>query len=366
MPIEQVIWKVGQKPECLPTCRLDSEYQLEEMICNNVGVLNEQWMLIGRQVMTAYNKAVDLLALDSSGSIIIIELKKDKTAREVVSQAIDYASWIQQLDSSEIADIYQDFARQYLQSGNKSLDQAFLEKFSSRLDESDLNSSHQIVIVASELDLSSERIVRYLSSSSVPLNVIFFRVFRDGENRYLSRAWLIDPAKTQQNATSPKVSELWNGEYYVSFGHKMGREWEDARKYGFISAGGGSWYSKTLSLLEKGDRVWVNIPQTGYVGVGIVEEPVVKIDQFKVKIDQREVPLLEAPINDTYHKEWLDDEDKAEYVVRVKWLKAVPVKKAISELGFFGNQNTVCRPTTPKWSYTVERLKSVFDIKDEK
>jgi hypothetical protein len=62
----------------------------------------------------------------------------------------------------------------------------------------------------------------------------------------------------------------------------------------------------------------------------------------------------------------LDDEDKAEYVVRVKWLKAVPVKKAISELGFFGNQNTVCRPTTPKWSYTVERLKSVFDIKDEK
>ena len=26
----------------------------------------------------------------------------------------------------------------------------------------------------------------------------------------------------------------------------------------------------------------------------------------------------------------------------------------------FGNQNTVCKPTTPKWRSTVERLKAHF------
>ena len=361
MPIEQIIWKVGQRPERLTSSKLDSEQELEEMICSDISILNEQWMLIGRQVMTAYNKAIDLLALDSTGSVIIIELKKYKTPREVVAQAIDYASWVQQLDSSAIANVFQKFAHEYLHS-SRSLDQAFHEKFGSRLDENDLNSSHQIVIVSSELDSSSERIVKYLSNSNVPLNVVFFRVFRDGERRYLSRAWFIGPAETQERATSPKISEPWNGEYYVSFGHKMGRDWEDARKYGFISAGGGRWYSKTLSQLEKDDRVWVNIPKTGYVGVRIVEEPAVKVDQFLVSTDKGEVPLLEAPIDEDYHREWVDDEDKAEYAVRVKWLRSVPIKKGISELGFFGNQNTVCKPTTPKWNYTVERLKAAFNI----
>jgi hypothetical protein len=361
MPIEQVIWKVGQKPERLNSSKLDSEKELEEMICNDISILNEQWMLIGRQVMTAYNKSIDLLALDSTGSVIIIELKKYKTPREVVAQALDYASWVQHLDSSAIANVFQKFAHHYLHSTG-SLDQAFLEKFGSRLDDNDLNSSHQVVIVSSELDSSSERIVQYLSNSNVPLNVVFFRVFRDGERRYLSRAWFIDPAETQERATSPKISEPWNGEYYVSFGHKMGRDWEDARKYSFISAGGGRWYSKTLSQLKKDDRIWVNIPKTGYVGVGIVEEPAVKVDEFLVSTDKGDVPLLEAPINEHYHRKWVDNEDRAEYAVRVKWLRSVPTKKAISELGFFGNQNTVCKPTTPKWNYTVERLKAAFGI----
>ncbi|TFH85010.1 hypothetical protein EQG41_19240 [Billgrantia azerbaijanica] len=35
---------------------------------------------------------------------------------------------------------------------------------------------------------------------------------------------------------------------------------------------------------------------------------------------------------------------------------------AFNEAGLFGNQNTVCKPTTPKWSHTVSRLKQVWRI----
>ena len=62
----------------------------------------------------------------------------------------------------------------------------------------------------------------------------------------------------------------WNGEYYVSFGGDENRDWSEAVQYGFISGGGGSWYSNTLSMLEPGARVWVNAPGTGYLGVGEV------------------------------------------------------------------------------------------------
>ncbi|EJE7554115.1 hypothetical protein M5O73_000097 [Escherichia coli] len=35
---------------------------------------------------------------------------------------------------------------------------------------------------------------------------------------------------------------------------------------------------------------------------------------------------------------------------------------AVNEVGFFGNQNTVCKPTTPKWRHTVDKLKRIFYV----
>jgi hypothetical protein len=52
--------------------------------------------------------------------------------------------------------------------------------------------------------------------------------------------------------------------------------------------------------------------------------------------------------------------ETAEYFVRVDWIETVPDAKAINEVGLFGNQNTVCQPSTPKWRHTVERLKTYF------
>jgi len=266
MPVEHAIWKIAENPERLTECSLDNEQEMEDIICKDLSVLNDQWLLIGRQVQTAYNKQIDLLAIDASGSLIIIELKRNKTPREVVAQAIDYATWVKSIDATTIADIYEKFSQSYLPNAG-SLDQRFVETFGIKLDEEDLNSSHQIVIVAAALDSSTERIISYLNEYNVPLNVVFFRVFRDGRNRFLSRAWFIDPAETQEQATSPKNIEPWNGEFYVSLGQGTDRNWEEARKYGFISAGGDRWYTRTLNQLKKDDRIWVNIPKTGYVGV---------------------------------------------------------------------------------------------------
>lgn len=58
----------------------------------------------------------------------------------------------------------------------------------------------------------------------------------------------------------------------MSLGEGEHRTWGDCRKYGFISGGQGKWYSQTLKLLFPGSRVYVNIPKTGYVGVGTVKE----------------------------------------------------------------------------------------------
>ncbi|CCQ12022.1 hypothetical protein PALB_29230 [Pseudoalteromonas luteoviolacea B = ATCC 29581] len=92
MAIEQGIWKIGEKPTKLKTITLESEQQLEDQIVADISILNTNWLLIGRQVRTDFDKYIDLLAIDASGSVIIIELKRDKTPRDVVAQALDYAS----------------------------------------------------------------------------------------------------------------------------------------------------------------------------------------------------------------------------------------------------------------------------------
>jgi hypothetical protein len=59
-----------------------------------------------------------------------------------------------------------------------------------------------------------------------------------------------------------------------------------------------------------------------------------------------------------------DDENSRCYLVKVRWLKTVPLNQAISERGFFGNQNIVCKPISEKWEFTIKRLKKRFDIQD--
>ena len=46
----------------------------------------------------------------------------------------------------------------------------------------------------------------------------------------------------------------------------------------------------------------------------------------------------------------------------ITWIKTVPKSQAVRETGFFGNQNTVCRPQTARWQFTIDRLKALWNI----
>lgn len=360
MPVHHAIWRVGDNPQPLTISKLASESLLERMILNDPTILSDQWMIIGHQENTLDKGRIDLLAIAPDASLILIELKRDRTPREVVAQALDYASWVDDLTAERLSQIYEKF------SGGGNLGDAFKQRFNTELEEESINQSHQIIIVAAELDPSTERIVDYLSKNGISINVLFFKVFQHENEQFLSRAWLLDPSETQTNAaqatagTSAQSKEPWNGEFYVSFGDSNSRNWEEARRYGFISAGGGSWYSQTLKQLQPGQRVWVNIPKTGYVGVGIVQSAVEPASSFTIYTEAGEKIAIDVLKHGDLYRDNSGDPDKSEYFVSVKWLETRSEQDAVNELGFFGNQNTVCKPTTPKWRHTVERLKNHF------
>jgi hypothetical protein len=225
-----------------------------------------------------------------------VELKRDLTPREVVAQALDYVSWVERLNAEDIAAVYARFRP------GRSLSEDFLARFGQPLDEDALNGSHQIVIVAASLDGSNERIVGYVNDRRVAINVLFFQVFDNGTTQLLSRAWLIDPGDVQVQAASTGrrgEKEPWIGEFYVSFGTGA-RRWDEAVKYGFVSGGGGTWYSNSLRMLNEGDRVRVEVPGKGFVGVGRVSGPRIAAKDFE--IDGR--PALDV-LQGQYHRQYV-------------------------------------------------------------
>lgn len=353
MGIKQTIWSLDDKKE-LKSSSLISENELEDLIAGNVNLLSEGWLVVGRQVRTRYGGIIDLLCIDIGGNPVIVELKKGLTPREVTAQALDYASWVKEIDADELAQIYLKYSR-----GEKSLSEAFQERFGIGLDENNDSLDTQIVIVATNMDGSTERIIRFLKGYGININVLFFSVFEHKGSRLLSRAWMLEP--DQESRQEIVASRSWNGEYYFSFGTDQ-RSWEDALKYGFVSAGGGSWYTNTMRNLEPGNRIWVNIPHKGYVGVGIVVERAKPARETLMSINDQEVPFFQLPLNANYYKEMPPEQE--EYIVKVNWQKTVPQREAVSEYGFFGNQNTVCQPKVDKWDFTVRRLKEIWAITD--
>lgn len=365
MAIRHGIWKINTAEKIssqkLTTINIETEALLEKIIANDISILNDDWLLIGQQVYTDFNKKIDLLAINGDGALIIIELKRDRTPREVVAQVLDYASWVETLTISQIEKIYSAYSQE-----NDNLSHAFQKKFNVDIDSQGIkiNSSHQMVIVATELDDTTERVVNYLNKNlkdNTIINVLFFSVFNDNNILYLSRSWLIEPEKMQELSNKDNSdNSTWNNEVYCNFGiqeNNEGRSWDDAIKYNFVAAGGGLWYSRTLKTLKKGERIWVNIPKHGYVGVGIVEDIPMTINQFLAQEN-----IAKEDLNGIYNYEE-DCVDYVDFVAKIKWIHAVPLNNAVVG-SFFGNQNSVARPTSSKWKDTVNSLKKRWGIDD--
>lgn len=329
---------------------------LEDVIVENPSILDSSWMIIGRQAITDFRGVIDVLALQPDGSLVLIELKREKTPRDVTSQLIDYAVWVEDISPDRLQQVYEEF-----QPG-RNLQADFEERFNAEWDDENLAGDPQLVLVAAELDPASERIVTYLSDRGVKINVLFFQAFQDDGRLYLSRSWLVDPVTVQANPSTKKDRGTWNGEFYANFGVDHAYKWEDGRKYGFITASGGPWYTQTLGMLDVGDRVWVNIPRIGFVGVGTVEGEAQPVTDFTLQVDGSDLPIADVDTEGDYFADGVGE--NCAWLVPIKWIHTVDQNKAVREAGFFGNQNSVAKPKSEKWEHTVKTLKARWSLVD--
>ena len=183
MPISHTVWSLDAKKP-LETASLNDEKELELLLRDNIEILSKDWLVISNQVKTKAGKLIDILCMDHDGDMVVVELKKDLTPREVTAQVIDYAASVSKMSVEEIAQLYLSFT-----AGSETLNDAFLKKFKAELDESSVNQKVKMVIVAAKMDDGTERIIRFLRDTyQVDINILFFRIFQCGSESSVSYA----------------------------------------------------------------------------------------------------------------------------------------------------------------------------------
>lgn len=357
MAVEMAIWRMTDTgPRELAPSPLNLEQRLEDMLAEDPGMCGIDLLIIGRQVRTGHEGYIDLLALDSDGRAHVLELKRDRTPRDVVAQTLDYGSWVKDLSLEELEQIHLDY-----HGGETNLDEAFAERFDRPLPDV-VNADQQFTIIAPELDPTSDRIVEFLAESyGVPVNAIFFRHFNDDGRDYLARTWLLDPQPTEDKVARPSRSKSrpWNGQdFYIVLGRASDtRRWSVASKHGMLSAGRGSWYWKPLRNLTPKSRVFAYVAGAGYVGIGRVTGEMIPARDATVEIDGQSQPLLDQPELRT--EKWAnaasEDPEETEMVVPVEWLAIRDPDQAVQEKGLFASRVTVCKLRDEHTINTVEQ-----------
>lgn len=325
------LWQIkNDQLEPMNRISLNLEKRLKKWIFEDISLLGLDLLILGQEVHTAYGGFIDILAMDREGNLVIIELKRDKTPRDIIAQCLDYGTWVKNLSYEEIIGIH---------SSNMNLDLVteFEEYFENKIPD-EINRNYRIIIVAESLDDSTERIANHLNEDyNVDINAIFFNVFEKDSNEFIGRSWLKDP---EDIIIEKKRKQNWTGYYFVNTGILEGksRKWELNLKYDFVSAGGGNRWINAIKKLKKGDKIFALIKGNGYVGYGIVLEEAVIVKDY---LFEGKKIIDELPDDHTW--KILKEPSKDEWLVKVEWKKTVDENNAKWFKGAFANQNVVCK-----------------------
>lgn len=147
---------------------------------------------IGRQVTAnvgTVDKFPDLIGIDASGDLIIVELKKGKTPRDIIAQILEYASWGASLDYNDLDELARNYYINDKDNSAKNLKEIFQEVFNIEDDsikEVVFNRKQKLYIVAEEVSPIVRQVSEHLRDTyKVNINHLEYQVLRTKEGEYL-------------------------------------------------------------------------------------------------------------------------------------------------------------------------------------
>jgi len=133
-------------------------------------------LMIGRQVTTNLGSIIDLLAIDRQGDVVVLELKRDRTPRETLTQALEYASFVEGLDWEQIEDILRSYLGEVV-----NLAEYHRQYFELGADEAvSFNKDQRIVIVGQTITDEIRQTSTFLRKKGLRVSCVEFSLFEAG------------------------------------------------------------------------------------------------------------------------------------------------------------------------------------------
>ena len=184
-----------------------AESVLEEWLEANPDAILEdgRLLIIGRQVPTDLGGSIDLLGVDREGKVVVIELKRGRTPRDVIAQALEYVAFAARLDADALEDIHRAYSQDPLE-----MDLAFSHReHFSQSEAVAFNKDQRIVIVGQSVPREIRQTAMFLGSKGILVTCVEFTFFRDADGgRLLSQEIVVgrEDAKPSRTVGS-KVSK---------------------------------------------------------------------------------------------------------------------------------------------------------------
>lgn len=281
----------GQKPTVAPIesiAEAATEQLLEEALTGHPELLMPNLRLIGRQNETT-GGPLDLLGMDEDGRLVVFELKRGQLTRDAVAQAIDYASFLADLEADELCrhietnagkggtDKIEDFSKWYQNQYQRPV--------------ADIGAP-RVVLVGLGADERSKRMVAFLAKCDLDISLITFHGFRQGDQTLLARQVEVQARSGVASVKSTKQDNQSKLDHLLdSLSIRSGYEslatslktglgptayrWPNANGYSFylpeVSASGGPTNRSYVALYaneKKKTLVQVNLQQRAVDAVG--------------------------------------------------------------------------------------------------
>lgn len=212
---------------------------LQEWLAANPEVLGEELLIIQKEFdgFDETRERLDLLALDKHGHLVIIENKLDDSGRDVVWQALKYASYCAGLTKNQLIAIYQQYLDKY-EPGHSAY--VRLSEFfdDAEFDEVTLNpgSDQRIIFVAANFRREVTSTALWMMEHRIRIQCIKAVPYALGEQLFLSLEQII-PVKEAE-------------EYQISVNEKADAERQERRAIPNRQRVRKQFWAQLLPLLE--------------------------------------------------------------------------------------------------------------------
>ena len=197
---------------------LSTEQELEEHLIKSRGAVigDVELLYIDRQGMPDEGGVFDILAVDQDGNLVVVELKRGKTPRDIVTQALEYVSTLRNESYDDLKDRYSSFLQtQGLKKDDKedsaSLQTAHADHFDTEDDpipERAFNTDQRLILVGTEFRTVSLNMADFLRDHGIDVVCVEYQSFASGDDiQLLTTQCIRRPLSTEPTGTSSDDSE---------------------------------------------------------------------------------------------------------------------------------------------------------------